>query len=135
MNLLKGSSHALRAKRNMYRIGTDIVEVDRIKRSVSRDHFKNRVFSPEEISLIEKKKNKFESYAGNWAAKEAFSKALGTGVRSFSLTEVAVLRNDLGKPYLKLSGNALLAANGLSFDVSISHTDKLAIATVIAFKE
>lgn len=119
----------------MYRIGTDIVEVDRIKRSVSRDHFKNRVFSPDEISLIEKKKNKFESYAGNWAAKEAFSKALGTGVRSFSLTEVSVLRNDLGKPYLKLSGNALLAANGLSFDVSISHTDKLAIATVIAFKE
>ncbi len=119
----------------MYRIGTDIVEVDRIKRSVSRDHFKNRVFSPEEISLIENKKNKFESYAGNWAAKEAFSKALGTGVRSFSLTEVAVLRNDLGKPYLKLSGNALLAANGLSFDVSISHTDKLAIATVIAFTE
>ena len=119
----------------MYRIGTDIVEVDRIKKSVSKEHFKNRVFSPAEIDLIEKKKNKFESYAGNWAAKEAFSKALGTGVRSFSLTEVEVLRDVLGKPYLKLSGNALSAADGFSFDVSISHTDKLAIATVIAYRE
>lgn len=119
----------------MYRIGTDIVEVDRIKKSVSKEHFKNRVYSPDEISLIEKKKNKFESYAGNWAAKEAFSKALGTGVRSFSLAEVEVLRDDLGKPYLKLSGNAQSAADRFSFDVSISHTDKLAIATVIAYRE
>lgn len=119
----------------MYRIGTDIIEVERIKDSVSKEHFKNRVFSHDEISIIEKKKNKFESYAGNWAAKEAFSKALGTGVRSFSLIEVEVLRNDLGKPYLNLSGNALQAANGFSFDVSISHTNTLAIATVIAYIE
>ena len=53
----------------MYRIGTDIIEVERIKDSVSKEHFKNRVFSHDEISIIEKKKNKFESYAGNWAAK------------------------------------------------------------------
>ncbi len=119
----------------MYKIGTDIVEVERIKKSVSNERFKLKVFSPDELSFIEKKKNPFESFAGNWAAKEAFSKAIGTGVRSFSLAEVEVLRDNLGKPYLKLSGNALAAADGLSFDVSISHTKTLATATVIAFKE
>lgn len=118
----------------MYRIGTDIVEVERIKKSLLCEHFKARVFSPDEIALIDAKKNRFESYAGNWAAKEAFSKALGTGVRNFLLTEVEVLRNSLGKPYIKLSGKAVKAADGLCFDVSISHIKALAIATVIAYE-
>lgn len=119
----------------MYKIGTDITEISRIKKSLERAGFKERVYSADEIKLIDEKKNKFESYAGNWAAKEAFSKALGTGVRNFSLNEVEILRNDLGKPYLRLSGNALKCSAGLGFDVSISHTDTLATAVVIAFKK
>lgn len=119
----------------MYRIGTDIIDISRIKKSLSNENFKIRVFSKNEISMIDKKKNPYESYAGNWAAKEAFSKALGTGVRGFALTEVEVLRNELGKPYIKLSGNAKAASDGFYFDVSISHTSTLATATVIAYKE
>lgn len=119
----------------MYRIGTDIVEVERIKKSLLNERFKTRVFSLDEIELIDKKKNRYESYAGNWAAKEAFSKSLGTGVRNFKLAEVEVLRNELGKPYLRLSGTAKAAAQDLCFDVSISHIKALAIATVIAYKE
>ena len=73
--------------------------------------------------------------AGNWAAKEAFAKSLGTGVEDFGLSEVEVLRDKLGAPYIRLSGNAKRIADemGLDFSVSISHTSELAIATVIAF--
>ena len=73
--------------------------------------------------------------AGNWAAKESFAKALGTGVEGFSLSEVEILRDDMGAPYIRLCGNAKGIADemGLAFSVSISHTDDLATAVVIAF--
>lgn len=119
----------------MYRIGIDLVEISRIKKSVQSDKFMKRVFSEEETALFSAMKNPFESMAGNWAAKEAFSKALGTGVVGFSLNEVSVLRNKLGAPYLKLSGNALKLAEGFEFSVSITHTDELAQAAVIAYKK
>lgn len=51
-----------------------------------------------------------ETIAANFAAKEAFAKALGTGVRGFSLNEVSVLRGELGAPYIKLAGNAKAGA-------------------------
>ncbi len=78
-----------------------------------------------------------ETIAANWAAKEAFAKALGTGVRGFALSEVAVLRDDLGAPYFALTGDAhrLAAARGLRFSLSLSHTEGLALAFVVAYKE
>lgn len=96
-----------------------------------------RVFSPKEIDLFNNKSDPFPTMAGNWAAKEAFSKALGTGVHGFSLCEVAILRNELGAPYIELSGKALSIAQnaGLEFSVSITHTKHLAQAAVIAFKK
>lgn len=118
----------------MYSIGTDIVDIERIEQCASNDRFLSRVFSKKELEFFSKKKNPYPSMAGNWAAKEAFSKALGTGVRDFSLNEVSVLRDDNGKPFLELSGNALKIAKELSFSVSISHTDTLANAVVIAYK-
>lgn len=117
----------------MYKIGIDIIEIERVKKSVQRESFKTRVFSPDEIKMLEQRKNKYPSYAANWAAKEAFSKALGTGVRDFSLNEAEILRDSLGKPYLKLSGNAAKAAGELKFDVSITHTNELAMAAVIGY--
>lgn len=119
----------------MLRVGTDIIEISRIEKSVQRDSFLRRVYSQSELEMFETRKNPYPSMAANWAAKEAFSKSLGTGVRDFKLSEVEVLRDDLGAPYILLSGNAKRIADdmGLDFSVSLSHTDTLATATVIAF--
>ena len=76
----------------------------------------------------------YPSAAADWAAKEAFSKALGTGVRGFELNEVSCLRDELGAPYLVLTGKAKQAAEGLAFSVSLTHTAELASAIVIAYK-
>ena len=58
------------------------------------------------LTLFLTKKNPFETMAGHWAVKEAFSKAVKTGVRDFSLNEISVLRDELGAPYLELTGKA-----------------------------
>ena len=117
----------------MYTIGTDIIDINRIKKSAANDRFLSRVFSKKELDFLSSKKNPYPSMAGNWAAKEAFSKALGTGVRGFSLNEISVLRDESGKPYIELSGNALKISKNLSFSLSISHTDALAAAVVISY--
>lgn len=118
----------------MYSVGIDIIDISRIEKSTSNNNFMERVFSKKELELFSSKKKPYTSMAGNWAAKEAFSKALGTGVRGFSLNEVSVLRFENGKPYLELSGKAEDIAKGLSFSVSISHTDTIATAIVISYK-
>lgn len=115
--------------------GVDLVEIDRIKKGCENKLFIDRVYSPAEQELFCKDKLRYESLAGNWAAKEAFSKALGTGVRDFSLTEVEVLRDELGAPYLRLSGRAAKQAEGLVFSVSITHTKQLAEAICVAYNE
>lgn len=119
----------------MYNVGIDIIDISRIKKSASNKRFMTRVFSEKELEFFSSKQNPYPSIAGNWAAKEAFSKALGTGIRDFSLNEISVLRFKNGKPYLELCGNAAEIAKDLSFSVSISHTDTLATAIVIMYKE
>lgn len=121
----------------MYTVGIDMVEISRIEKSVKNKRFTDRVFSEKEQALFLSKKLPYESMAGNWAAKEAFSKAIGTGVRDFSLNEVSVLRNELGAPYYELSGNALeiVRDKGLEFSVSITHTSEYAQAVCIAFNK
>ena len=121
----------------MYSVGIDLVEIDRIKKGCENKHFIDRVYSRDEQQMFCKERIRYDSLAGNWAAKEAFSKALGTGVRDFLLTEVEVLRDDLGAPFLRLSGSAAKRAEerGLSFSVSITHTKELAQAIVIGWRE
>lgn len=118
-------------------VGIDTIEVERIKKSVSKERFIERVYSEKESALFLTKKNPYQSMAGNWAAKEAFSKAVRTGVRNFSMNEVSVLRDELGAPYLELTGCAKELADRLKLDfsVSITHTKELASAVVIAFKK
>lgn len=118
----------------MLSVGTDIVEIKRIEKSIENPRFIARVFgSLEQAELIKKSA---ESYAAAFSAKESFGKALGTGIRGFSLTDVQLLHDELGAPYLHLSGKALEIAGrrGLEFSVSVSHTDSLATATVIAYQ-
>lgn len=120
----------------MYSVGIDLIEIERLKRSSNSENFMKRVFSKKEKALFLSKSNPYPSMAGNWAGKEAFSKALGTGVRDFSLNEVSVLRDELGKPYIELYGKALEIAQSrnLQFSISITHTKELAEAVVIAYE-
>lgn len=114
--------------------GIDIVEIERIEKSLKKDSFKKKVYGKEELKELENKKS--ESYAAAFCAKEAFSKALGTGICGFELNEVQVLHNGLGAPYFLLSGNAEKIAEdkNLSFALSISHSEKYAVAVVTAFE-
>lgn len=117
-------------------IGIDLVEVERIRKSASKPRFTERVYSEKEQDLFLTKKNPYESMAGNWAAKEAFAKAVKTGVRDFSMNEISVLRDEMGAPYLELTGKAREVAEKLElkFDVSITHTKEYATAVVVAYK-
>lgn len=113
--------------------GIDLVEISRIKRSAT-PHFIERIFSPKERELFDGKKNPLQSIASNFAAKEAFGKALGTGIRGFAFCEVSVLRDKFGAPYYEFSGKAkkIVELNQMSFSLSISNTDNYAIASTMA---
>ena len=89
----------------IYGIGTDIVSVDRIKKSLKKKNFTKRLFDKEEIFKCNKLNNSYNCYAKRFAAKEAFSKALGTGISSgISFNEIIVLNEKSGKPFIKLKG-------------------------------
>lgn len=113
------------------KIGIDLIEIKRVQQSIKNPRFITRVFSLEEQQLFETRKWRAETVAANFAAKEAFAKALGTGVRGFSLNEVSVLRDEFGAPYLQLSGKAAEVAFGKTFSVSLTHTKELAQAIVL----
>lgn len=116
-------------------LGTDIVEIDRIAHSMEKKRFLQDYFGEEERAMLQERGLPAESVAANFAAKEAFAKSLGTGVRGFLLREVQVLRGDLGEVVLRLDGNAAAQAKqrGLTrFHVSVSHCREYAVATVIA---
>ena len=93
---------------NIYGIGSDLVDVKRINSILKRNkNFKNRVFSYKEINLAEKRKNKTHYFAKRFAAKEAFVKALGTGISDgLSFNEIEILNNKKGKPFLKIKGKS-----------------------------
>lgn len=111
-------------------IGTDIIEIDRI-RSASESFFK-RMFTDNEMLLFHG--NNYETLAGCFAVKEAVAKAFGTGFRGFTPKEIEVLRNELGKPYVVLYGNALerlKSLNAVAIFVSISHSKSNAIGFAV----
>lgn len=109
----------------MIRTGIDIVEIARIEKAVKRHGgFLSRFFSEEECARFTEKKNAFERIAGHFAAKEAFSKFLGSGVRGFALKDIVIDYDSLGKPYLIFRGGKVCA------DLSISHTKTSAVAVV-----
>ena len=92
----------------IFGIGTDIVNIRRIEQSLKKNKstFKNKVFSEKEITYCENKKNSSAFYAKRFAAKEAFSKALGTGIRKgVNLKNIEVSNNAHGKPSISLKGN------------------------------
>ena len=116
-------------------IGNDIIEIERIEKAISKEGFKNKIYSQRELENIEKRGNRTETYAGIFSAKEAISKAIGTGVRGFSLTDLEILNDDLGKPYVVVSEklNKILRnkKEDYQIEISISHSKKYAIAMAI----
>ncbi|MDD4362884.1 MAG: holo-ACP synthase [Atribacterota bacterium] len=121
--------------------GIDIVDVKRIKKIIKKwdTIFLDKFFTRQEIFYCEQKNNnKFQSYAGYFAAKEALVKAFGTGFRYFKFKEIEIQKNNLGKPLIHLSANmekTYLQNKIVKIHLSISHTAELAIAQVIIEKE
>ena len=115
----------------------DIAEVARVKAAIERygETFLRRVYAPKEREYCEQFKNKYERYAGRFAAKEAAMKALGTGwSRGVRWVDVEVVRQRGGRPTIVLAGEAKNVAERLGVKhiaLSITHTDTQALAQVI----
>jgi|SRR6478609_3717620 len=116
--------------------GIDMIEVERVARSVSRDSgFRELVFSQNEMAYCESKAAPFEHYAARFAAKEAFLKALGSGwTEGLSWNEIEILPEENGKPVLRVCGQTARTVDGLQIrhiHVSLSHVKNMASAVVI----
>jgi holo-[acyl-carrier protein] synthase len=117
-------------------IGTDIIEVARIEKALSRDiGFRDKIFTPGEIEYCESKKNKYQHYAARFSAKEAFLKAIGTGWRfGVRFADIDLHHDELGQPHIRVTGIAKDLTDRLSVSkihVSLSHLKELATAIVI----
>lgn len=119
-------------------VGIDLVEIERIKQIIIKwgEHFLNRVYTLNEIRYCEERRyNRFQTYAGFFAAKEACAKALGTGIREgIKWKDIEIKNDSRGKPSICLSGLVQIRASSKKISnikVSISHSKKLATAQVI----
>tara|TARA_E500000331_G_C16879057_1_gene549628 strand:+ start:83 stop:466 length:384 start_codon:yes stop_codon:yes gene_type:complete len=119
-------------------IGVDIVKIGRIKKSLNNTKFKTRIFSIEEVNRCKKNVKQENCFAKKFAAKEAFSKALGTGISSgISFNEIVILNTKSGKPFIKLLGKTKKIVNsifkGKKFNIFLSLSDDVpfAMAAVI----
>jgi len=124
----------------IFGIGTDIVNTNRIKKSLNKKNtdFKKKIFSKNEILYCEKKKDPFKYYAKRFAAKEAFSKALGTGIRKgVVFKNIEIFNDHLGKPSIILKGSTesylkkKIKSKKYFIFLSLSDDDPWAQATVI----
>lgn len=115
-------------------VGLDIQSISGIKRYIEKgDNFINRVFTKDEIDYCNKYRKKEQHFAARWAAKEAFLKALGTGIQGCNLTDISIRHNKHGKPFLSLKGNAKKLINEMNYDIqlSLSHSDDYSAAVVL----
>ncbi|NCO23820.1 MAG: holo-[acyl-carrier-protein] synthase [Candidatus Infernicultor aquiphilus] len=117
--------------------GIDLVKIERIEKIIKRwgDNLTSRMFTLLEREYCKKRKsNKYQSYAGKFAAKEALLKALGLGLGGVNWTEIEISNNELGQPIIKTSGklNIIVSKKGVSkYFLTISHTKDYAVAEVI----
>ena len=124
----------------IFGIGTDIVNIKRMEKSIKKNgnNFINKVFSKNEILYCKKKKNPFPFYAKRFAAKEALSKALGTGIRKgINFKNIEITNDNFGKPSIELTGSTAaylkkkIKAKKYSIYLSLSDDIPWAQATVI----
>ncbi|MDH5186456.1 MAG: holo-ACP synthase [candidate division WOR-3 bacterium] len=118
----------------IFGIGIDLVKVQRIKSGIEKfpERFRSRIFTQNEITFCETRQHKYLSYAARFAVKEAFSKALGTGLRGkISWQEIEVIDDERSKPNLLITGKAKKFLGNRKVHVSLSHTEEYATALVV----
>jgi len=116
-----------------HHIGTDIIEIDRIRQAIARygDRFLNRVYTRDELKIYG---HHAHSLAASFASKEAVMKVLGTGNRGVAWREIETLYHPTGKPLIRLNGRAKKVAEKMGLkeiDVSLSHCKEYATAVAI----
>ena len=116
-------------------VGIDLISVSKIAESVKSESFRRKIFTPAEIESCESVANSKECYAGKFAAKEAFMKAIGKGIRQeVWYLQIEVLNQETGAPYIHVNGKAQRTLSDLKAErvlVSISHTEGMAVAVVL----
>ena len=122
----------------IYGIGTDVVNINRIKNSLKNKNFISRLFNKNEIKKCNAQINKANCYAKRFAAKEAFSKAIGTGIsKGINFDEIIVYNIKSGKPGIRLLGNTKKVVNKIinkkkiNIFLSLSDDKPFAVATVV----
>ncbi len=117
-------------------IGLDLTEIDRFSDLIQKEAFLKKCYAAKEQELIAAKGvQAVQTAAANFSGKEAFSKAIGTGFRGLKMSEIAILRDELGKPYIQLLGDAEKQYQKLKFEITLTHTHTTAAAVVIAMQE
>ena len=123
---------------DIFGIGTDIIEINRIKKLLNKNNqFKKKIFSTKEIKSCESSPNVSASYSKRFAAKEAFSKALGTGIRNgISFNEISINNKKNGAPFIELLGKTKAITKNITkkkskIYLSLSDEKKYAIAMVV----
>ena len=119
-------------------VGVDLIENSRIKKSVLKKSFINRIYSKQEIKLAQNKVNKTTYFAKRFAAKEAFAKSLGTGfINNLNFKDITIVNNKLCKPYFLINDKIKklikkqFKINNFNFFLSISDEKKYSIAFVV----
>ncbi len=126
---------------NVFGIGTDIVECERIASMIDKHDnlFIDRVYTPSEIEYCSGRKSSVQHYAGRWAAKEAILKSLGTGwAKGIAWTDIEVINEMGGRPKVRMGGGAreICEQKGITdVLISISHTESYATAYATALAE
>ena len=122
-------------------IGVDIIENSRIKKSINDRKFLNRIYTKDEITKSKKINNKTAFFSKRFAAKEAFSKALGSGFRKgLNFKDISIINDKYGKPSIKINNKISkilkkkYKTNKVKVLLSISDEKKLSIAFVIVGK-
>ncbi|MGE5590405.1 MAG: holo-ACP synthase [Bacillota bacterium] len=117
-------------------IGVDLVEVSRLQDAPNRERLLARLFTAGEVQDC-RGAQRWQSLAARLAAKEAVVKALGTGLRGMRWHDIEVVRDDLGRPQVRLAGGAARRAEALGVAevlISLSHTRSHAVAQAVALR-
>jgi len=126
-----------RCEQSMHSVGVDIIEIPRVAEALARwgDRFLRRVYTTQELVFC---RGRVPELAARFAAKEAVSKALGTGMRGVAWREIEICPDRRGKPLVYLHGRARQRAEALGLDcfaISLSHSKEHAVAFVTAIGE
>ena len=117
----------------IYGIGVDTTTIERIERTMTHESFMTRVFGENERAMFEQRKNRAETVAANFAAKEALGKALATGLSGFVWSEAEALRGEKGEPYFRFSGalEYFIRENNITAHLSPTHEGGFSTAFVV----